>query len=202
MAFLPFLSGFLLGGSLIISIGAQNAFLLRQGLLEQHVFVLCLICAVSDALLITAGVAGVGTLVAQSPLLSQIATIGGIVFLLGYALFSFRRALKPDVLEAAKSGAPSLRAAIAACLAFTYLNPNVYLETVLLVGSVSAGYAGSDRVAFGAGAVTVSFVWFFGLGYGARLLQPVFARPLAWRVLDCATGVVMTSIAIGLLRSL
>ncbi|MBO6725650.1 MAG: amino acid transporter [Rhizobiaceae bacterium] len=202
MAFLPFLSGFLLGGSLIISIGAQNAFLLRQGLLEQHVFVLCLICAVSDALLITAGVAGVGTLVAQSPLLSQIATIGGIVFLLGYALFSFRRALKPDVLKAAKSGAPSLRAAIAACLAFTYLNPNVYLETVLLVGSVSAGYAGSDRVAFGAGAVTVSFVWFFGLGYGARLLQPVFARPLAWRVLDCATGVVMTSIAIGLLRSL
>lgn len=202
MAFLPFLSGFLLGGSLIISIGAQNAFLLRQGLLEQHVFVLCLICAVSDALLITAGVAGVGTLVAQSPLLAQIATIGGIVFLLGYALFSFRRALKPDVLEAAKSGAPSLRAAIAACLAFTYLNPNVYLETVLLVGSVSAGYAGSDRVAFGAGAVTVSFVWFFGLGYGARLLQPVFARPLAWRVLDCATGVVMTSIAIGLLRSL
>jgi L-lysine exporter family protein LysE/ArgO len=202
MAFPPFLSGFLLGGSLIISIGAQNAFLLRQGLLEQHVFVLCLICAVSDALLITAGVAGVGTLVAQSPLLSQIATIGGIVFLLGYALFSFRRALKPDVLKAAKSGAPSLRAAIAACLAFTYLNPNVYLETVLLVGSVSAGYAGSDRVAFGAGAVTVSFVWFFGLGYGARLLQPVFARPLAWRVLDCATGVVMTSIAIGLLRSL
>ena len=202
MAFLPFLSGFLLGGSLIISIGAQNAFLLRQGLLEQHVFVLCLICAVSDALLITAGVAGVGTLVAQSPLLSQIATIGGIVFLLGYALFSFRRAMKPDVLEAAKSGAPSLRAAIAACLAFTYLNPNVYLETVLLVGSVSAGYAGSDRVAFGAGAVTVSFVWFFGLGYGARLLQPVFARPLAWRVLDCSTGVVMTSIAIGLLRSL
>ena len=202
MAFLPVLSGFLLGGSLIISIGAQNAFLLRQGLLEQHVFVLCLICAVSDALLITAGVAGVGTLVAQSPLLSQIATIGGIVFLLGYALFSFRRALKPDVLKAAKSGAPSLRAAIAACLAFTYLNPNVYLETVLLVGSVSAGYAGSDRVAFGAGAVTVSFVWFFGLGYGARLLQPVFARPLAWRVLDCATGVVMTSIAIGLLRSL
>ncbi|MBO6539046.1 MAG: amino acid transporter [Rhizobiaceae bacterium] len=202
MAFLPFLSGFLLGGSLIISIGAQNAFLLRQGLLEQHVFVLCLICAVSDALLITAGVAGVGTLVAQSPLLSQIATIGGIVFLLGYALFSFRRALKPDVLKAAKSGAPSLRAAIAACLAFTYLNPNVYLETVLLVGSVSAGYAGSDRVAFGAGAVTVSFVWFFGLGYGAQLLQPVFARPLAWRVLDCATGVVMTSIAIGLLRSL
>ncbi|GAB5506527.1 MAG: LysE/ArgO family amino acid transporter [Rhizobiaceae bacterium] len=202
MAFLPFLSGFLLGGSLIISIGAQNAFLLRQGLLEQHVFVLCLICAVSDALLITAGVAGVGTLVAQSPLLSQIATIGGIVFLLGYALFSFRRAMKPDVLKAAKSGAPSLRAAIAACLAFTYLNPNVYLETVLLVGSVSAGYAGNERIAFGAGAVTVSFVWFFGLGYGARLLQPVFARPLAWRVLDCATGVVMTSIAIGLLRSL
>jgi L-lysine exporter family protein LysE/ArgO len=202
MTLLPFLSGFFLGGSLIVAIGAQNAFILRQGLLRQHVFILCLICALSDAVLIAAGVAGLGTLVAQSPRLVQIVTIGGAIFLLGYAALAFRRAVRPDVLKAARSGEAGLGAAIAACLAFTFLNPHVYLDTVLLVGSVSAAYAGAERLAFGVGAVIASFVWFYALGYGARLLQPFFARPSAWRILDCAIGTVMAAIAFSLLRGL
>lgn len=202
MALLPFLSGFFLGGSLIVAIGAQNAFILRQGLLNRHVFVLCLICSLSDAVLIAAGVAGLGTLVAQSQWLVRIVTVGGAVFLFAYAALAFRRAIRPDVLKAAKSGEADLGAAIAACLAFTFLNPHVYLDTVLLVGSVSAAYAGAERLAFGIGAVIASFVWFYGLGYGARLLQPFFARPSAWRVLDVAIGVVMAAIAISLLSGL
>ncbi|RUM96403.1 amino acid transporter [Pseudaminobacter arsenicus] len=196
------LSGFLLGASLIIAIGAQNAFILRQGLLRQHVFILCLICALSDALLILAGVAGLGTLIAQSPMLINVVTMGGALFLFCYALFAFRRALKPEVLHAANTGRGSLKTAIAACLAFTFLNPHVYLDTVLLLGSLSARYEGSARLAYAAGAVLASFVWFFGLGYGARLLQPVFARPAAWRVLDVAIGLIMAGIGLSLLSRL
>ena len=197
-----FLSGFFLGGSLIVAIGAQNAFILRQGLLRRHVFILCLICALSDALLIAAGVAGLGTLVAQSPLLIRVVTIGGALFLFGYALLAFRRAWRPDAMKAASQGEASLKSAIAACLAFTFLNPHVYLDTVLLVGSISATHEGPARATFAAGAMLASFVWFFALGYGARLLQPVFARPAAWRVLDIAIGIVMAAIGASLIGSL
>lgn len=198
----PFLSGFLLGGSLIVAIGAQNAFILRQGLLRQHVFVLCLICALSDAILIAAGVGGLGTLVSRSPTLIRVVTLGGAAFLFAYAFLAFRRALHPQALQAARDGAGSLKGAIAACLAFTFLNPHVYLDTVLLVGSVSAAHEGAARAAFGAGAAIASFVWFYGLGYGARLLQPLFARPAAWRLLDIAIGLVMSAIGAGLLVGL
>ena len=196
------ISGFFLGASLIIAIGAQNAFILRQGLLRQHVFVLSLICALSDALLIAAGVAGLGALISASPQLIRLVTIGGAIFLLAYGVLALRRAFRPQVLTAAASGEGSLKLAIAACLAFTFLNPHVYLDTVLLVGSLSAGYQGAARIAYGAGAALASFVWFFGLGYGARLLQPVFARQAAWRVLDVMIAVVMTAIALGLLSRL
>ena len=193
------ISGFLLGASLILAIGAQNAFILRQGLLRQHVFVLCLICAASDALLIAAGVAGLGTLIATSPRLIMAVTVGGALFLFAYAFLAFRRAMHPEALLAAKKGEGSLKAAIAACLAFTFLNPHVYLDTVVLLGSLSASFEGAARFAYGAGAAIASFVWFFGLGYGARLLQPVFARPAAWRVLDILIGVVMAAIGLGLI---
>ena len=193
------ISGFLLGASLILAIGAQNAFILRQGLLRQHVFVLCLICAASDALLIAAGVAGLGTLIATSPRLIMAVTVGGALFLFAYAFLAFRRAMHPEALLAAKKGEGSLKAAIAACLAFTFLNPHVYLDTVVLLGSLSASFEGAARIAYGAGAAIASFVWFFGLGYGARLLQPVFARPAAWRVLDILIGVVMAAIGLGLI---
>lgn len=200
--FAPFLSGFFLGLSLIVAIGAQNAFILRQGLLRQHVFVLCLICAASDALLIAAGVAGLGTLVSSSPLLIQLVTLAGAAFLFAYAAIAFYRAWRPQALHATGSGRTSLKAAIAACLAFTFLNPHVYLDTVVLLGALSSRYDGAARVAYGLGAAMASFVWFFGLGYGARLLQPVFARPAAWRALDILIGLVMAAIGLGLLGGL
>lgn len=196
------LSGFLLGASLIIAIGAQNAFILRQGLMRQHVFVLCLICALSDAVLIALGVAGLGTLISSSPRLITIVTIGGAAFLFAYAAIAFRRAASPAALQAAHGGEARLGPAIAACLAFTFLNPHVYLDTVVLLGSLSSAYEGQARVAYGLGAAAASFVWFFALGYGARLLQPLFARPSAWRVLDVLIGLVMTAIALSLLRGL
>lgn len=197
-----FLSGFLLGASLIIAIGAQNAFILRQGLLRRHVFVLCLICALSDAALIALGVGGLGTLVSRMPALIAAVTVGGVLFLGAYAVVAFRRALRPEAMRAAPADGGSLKAAVAACLAFTFLNPHVYLDTVVLLGSLSARFEGAGRIAYGAGAALASFVWFFGLGYGARLLEPVFARPAAWRVLDILIGLVMAGLALSLAATL
>ena len=192
-----FISGFLLGASLIIAIGAQNAFILRQGLLRRHVFVLCLICALSDALLIAVGVAGLGRFISERPALVTWVTIGGVVFLFAYAVKAFLRAFQSHAMKAA-GDETSLSAAIAACLAFTFLNPHVYLDTVVLLGSLSAGFEGAGRIAFGAGANVSSFVWFFGLGYGARLLRPVFEQPRAWQVLDIIIGLVMSALALSL----
>jgi len=193
------LSGFLLGASLIIAIGAQNAFILRQGLLKEHVFILSLICALSDALLITAGVAGLGALIAQSPTLISVVTLGGAAFLFWYASIAFRRAFHTEVLQAATAGNGNLKVAIGTVLALTFLNPHVYLDTVVLLGGLSARFEGFNRAAYGAGAALASFIWFFGLGYGARLLQPIFAKPAAWRVLDVLIGLVMAGIALSLL---
>ncbi|WP_022712209.1 LysE/ArgO family amino acid transporter [Pseudochrobactrum sp. AO18b] len=196
------ISGFLIGLSLIVAIGAQNAYILRQGLLRQHVFILCLICALSDALLIAAGVAGLGTLIAKSPSLITVVTVGGAAFLFWYGLSAFRRAMHPDGLRAGNGGAVSLKAAVGTCLALTFLNPHVYLDTVVLVGSLSARFEGQARLAYGLAAITASFVWFFSLGYGARLLQPFFANPSAWRILDCIIGIIMWAIAFSLLSRL
>ena len=192
------INGFLLGAGLIIAIGAQNAFVLRQGLARSHVFVICLTFALSDAVLIVVGIGGLGTLVANSPQMIQAVTIGGAIFLFVYGLRAFWRAYNTGGLEAAADKPAGLAAAMAACLAFTFLNPHVYLDTVVLIGALSAGYAGAARLAFGAGAALASFVWFFGLGYGARRLAPVFAARRAWQVLDIAIGVVMWSLAAGL----
>jgi L-lysine exporter family protein LysE/ArgO len=152
--------------------------------------------------LIAAGVGGLGALVASSPKLIMAVTIGGALFLVCYAILAFRRALRPETLRAARNGEGSLQAAVAACLAFTFLNPHVYLDTVLLLGSLSGRFAGTERLAYGVGAATASFVWFFGLGYGARFLQPLFARPSAWRVLDSIVGFVMAGIAFSLVARL
>ena len=192
-------AGFFLGVSLIVAIGAQNAFLLRQGLLRQHVFILCLLCALSDALLIVVGVFGFGTLVSQAKWLIDIVTLGGAIFLFVYGFMAFRRVMSPDAMKAASQGAGNLAKAIATCLALTYLNPHVYLDTVVLVGGLSANYLGADRAAYGVGAATGSFVWFFALGYGARLLVGVFENPKAWQVLDFIIGCIMWLIAASLL---
>ena len=191
-------AGFLLGVSLIVAIGAQNAFLLRQGLLRQYVFILCLICALSDALLIVVGVFGFGTLVSQAEWLIDAVTLGGAIFLFVYGFMAFRRVMSPDAMKAASQGAGNLAKAIATCLALTYLNPHVYLDTVVLVGGLSANYLGADRAAYGVGAATGSFVWFFALGYGARLLVGVFENPKAWQILDFLIGCIMWLIAVSL----
>jgi len=193
-----FIPGFLLGLSLIVAIGAQNAFVLRQGLRREHVFAVCAVCALSDAILIAAGVAGFGALVTALPWLAPAMRYGGALFLAGYGLRSLWAAWhNSGALNPAVDERKSLGATILTCLAFTWLNPHVYLDTVVLLGSISTGYAG-QRALFAAGAATSSFLFFFALGYGARLLRPLFANPRAWRVLDAFIGVTMIALAVKL----
>jgi L-lysine exporter family protein LysE/ArgO len=194
------LQGFLLGASLIVAIGAQNAFVLRQGLLRQHVFPVATICFLADAILILAGANGMGSLVQAAPVTLRIVTFGGALFLAAYGLFAARRALHPGRLEAADAAAPDLRRAVATCLALTFLNPHVYLDTVVLLGGLSTRFDGSARTAYTVGAMSASCFWFYGLGYGARLLAPLFQRPVAWRVLDFVIAAIMWAIAITLFR--
>jgi L-lysine exporter family protein LysE/ArgO len=191
-------AGFALGFSLILAIGAQNAFVLRQGLRGEFVFAVCLACALSDAALIAAGVGGMGAVVAAAPGLERAMRWGGALFLAGYGALRFRAAWRGgERLDPAAGAEPRLGAALGTCLALTWLNPHVYLDTVVLLGSVATRWPGQG-LAFGGGAVAASFVFFFGLGYGARLLRPLFARPSAWRLLDLAVGMVMWALAAGL----
>jgi L-lysine exporter family protein LysE/ArgO len=193
------LAGFSLGISLILAIGAQNAFVLKQGLKQQHVFVVCLICALSDAILISAGVAGFGAIVQKFPLIEQIARYAGAAFLFFYAAISFKSAITTDhALKAEGKEVGSMVTAVLTCLAFTWLNPHVYLDTFVLLGSISTQYEG-QQLAFGVGAVTGSFVFFFSLGYGAKLLIPIFKKPVAWKVLEFVVGFIMLALGISLL---
>jgi L-lysine exporter family protein LysE/ArgO len=198
--FAALIAGFFLGGSLIIAIGAQNAFILRQGLLRQHVLPLVLFCAISDASLILLGVAGFGEAIKAAPDLLIAVTWGGAAFLFWYGLSAFRRALVPSKLETAGHPELSLKSAITLCAAFTWANPHVYLDTVVLVGGISTSF-GDNRWWYALGAATASFVWFFSLGYGARLLIPLFAKPLAWKLLDIGIGCVMWFLALKLLTT-
>lgn len=192
------LTGFTLGISLILAIGAQNAFVLKQGLKQQHVFLVCLICALSDAILISAGVIGFGTIVKQFPLIEQISRYAGAAFLLVYALLSFKSAFtNKHSMQAKGKDVGSATTAVLTCLAFTWLNPHVYLDTVVLLGSISTQYEG-QQLSFASGAVLGSFVFFFALGYGAKLLIPVFKNPKAWQVLEFIIGMVMLALAFSL----
>ncbi|HAV08547.1 MAG TPA: amino acid transporter [Rhodobacteraceae bacterium] len=190
-------AGFGLGLSLIIAIGAQNAFVLRQGLLRQHVLAVVLICAVSDAVLISVGVAGFGALATALPWLEPVMRYGGVAFLAVYGFRALRSAWTSSGVLKASGEAGSLKSALLTCLAFTWLNPHVYLDTVVLLGSISSQYP--NKLAFALGGITASFVFFFSLGFGARLLAPFFARPLAWRILDALVGALMWAIAVKLL---
>lgn len=193
-----FVPGFLLGLSLILAIGAQNAFVLRQGLTGVHVLPVVLACALSDAVLITLGVFGFAQLTDWLPGIVPAMRYAGAAFLILYGARSLRAALGPDAaLMPAERGVAGLGRTLAVCLALTWLNPHVYLDTVLLLGSVSTQY--DDRVAFAAGAVTASFVFFLALGYGAALIRPVFATPGAWRALEAGIAAVMWAIALKLL---
>ena len=195
------LAGLGLGFSLIVAIGAQNAFVLRQGLRREHVALVVAICALSDLALVALGVGGAGLLFSAVPLLAEIVRWAGAAFLLLYGVFAARRAFRPERLTASDESGPLTRpsalAVAATCLALTWLNPHVYLDTVVLLGSVASTH-GEWRWAFGAGAGVASILWFCLLGFGARLLALVFAKPAAWRVLDAIIAVVMIALAVSL----
>ena len=193
----PVLFGFVAGLSLIVAIGAQNAFVLRQGIRNEHVLPVVILCAVSDLVLIVAGVAGVGALVTAHPQLMTIARYGGAAFLLGYGLMAARRALQPAVMTPGDAGPARLPAVLLTCLALTFLNPHVYLDTVVLLGTL-ASQQGDGRWRFGAGAALASLVWFFGLGFGARQLAGLFAKPVTWRILDGVIALTMIALSVSL----
>jgi L-lysine exporter family protein LysE/ArgO len=201
-ALLAAIAGLGFGLSLIIAIGAQNAFVLRQGLRREHVLVVVAICALSDAVLIAVGVGGLGTLVQLAPWLLTVVRIAGAAFLLVYGVLAARRAFRPAALITDDAGKSTpLLATVGTVLALTWLNPHVYLDTVVLLGSV-AGTHGDDRWWFGLGAAIGSILWFSALGFGARLLRPLFAKPIAWRVLDVIIAIVMIALAVSLLVGL
>lgn len=194
-----FIAGLGLTFSLILAIGAQNAFVLKQGIKQQFVLPIILVCAISDFILIAAGVAGFDRLLASIPWIAPLALYGGALFLFVYGLMSFRSALRSaDALSAAKESTQTLTQALLACLAFTWLNPHVYLDTVILIGSISTQYEG-QKIPFTLGAASASAIFFSSLGYGARYLAPFFSKPSSWRWLDAGVGLLMWIIAASLL---
>jgi L-lysine exporter family protein LysE/ArgO len=196
----PFMEGCGTGAGLIIAIGAQNAFVLKQGILKNHVFITALICALVDAALIGVGVGGFGVLLTTNWLLLSLARWGGAVFLFYYGFRSFRAVFKSETLKF--GGTPErldLKMTVGTVLALSILNPHVYLDTVVLLGSIGAQFPESERLFFALGAILISFIWFFSLGYGARYLAPLFQKPLAWKILDFLIGCIMCAIALSLL---
>lgn len=192
------LAGLVTGLSLIVAIGAQNAYVLRLGLARTHVLLAVAICTVADALLILAGVAGLGALVRTHDGILRVIALLGAVYLAWFAIRSFRRALRPAVLTARGETVRSARRVAVVVLGLTFLNPHVYLDTVLLLGTIGSTF-GDARWWFAAGAILASALWFATLGFGARVLSPLMARPVTWRILDIAIGAVMAAIAFGLL---
>lgn len=195
-----FFTGMMMSLSLIVAIGAQNAFVLRQGLRGEHVLAVCLACAISDAILITVGVTSFRTVSEWLPWLEPVMRYGGAAFLTWYGVKSLMSALRSKEALAADSSLPKtdLFRTLLACLALTWLNPHVYLDTVVLLGTISTQFTGSQG-SFAVGAVLGSFVFFFALGYGAIKLRPVFERPTAWRILETLIALVMWIIAFKLL---
>lgn len=193
-------TGFVTGLGLIVAIGAQNAYVLRQGIRREHVAIVVGICALSDAVLILAGTAGMGAVLQTAPWVVDIMRWLGVAYLLWFAVRSVRSALKPAALESASdaSGARvTLKAVVLTTLGLTWLNPHVYLDTVIMLGTIASTY-GVSRWTFAIGAVAASVVWFTGLGFGAHLLAPYLKKPIVWRVIDVLIAVVMVLIAIKL----
>ena len=193
------LAGFAASAALIVAIGAQNAFVLRQGLRREHVLVVVTTCALSDLMLILAGIGGLGAVVTARPDAVTAVRWVGAAFLVAYAMLAARRAMRPAALNPTERAPATLRGTLLTCLALTYLNPHVYLDTVLLLGSVAQQHP--HRWIFGIGAATASLAWFTVLGAGAHRLAPLLARPAAWRMLDGLIAVVMLSVAVVLLAA-
>lgn len=199
MSFPVYLTGLMTGLSLIVAIGAQNAFVLRQGLRNAHVFAVCLTCALSDALLIVMGVSGFAQIARLAPWLDTTMRLVGAAFLILYGARSLLSALRSsEALAAGAAETSSLSRTLATGIALTFLNPHVYLDTVVLLGAISTRFSGRE-VSFAAGAMTGSFLFFFSLGYGATLLRPIFARPSSWRILEALVAATMGTIAFRLL---
>ncbi|MGM9515323.1 LysE/ArgO family amino acid transporter [Roseateles sp. DB2] len=196
-----FFQGMVLVAGLIVAIGAQNAFVLRQGLLRRHVGLVVAFCALVDALLMALGIWGLGAVDARLPGVTVVLRWAGIAFLVAYGLRSLQRVASPGGLQAGSGQAASAGRTLAQAAAFTLLNPHVYLDTVLLVGAIGTAQTPVQRPLFFMGAVCCSLLWFAALGYGARLLAPVFARPLAWRILDLLLGLMMLALAWGLFNA-
>ena len=192
---LAFISGFLISISLILALGPQNVFVMRQGLLRSHVFAACLVCSISDALLIGAGVLGVGLFLSEMDELAIWMSIGASIFLILYGCLRVKSALNPKGLEVSDDESQDLWPTILAGLAFTYLNPHVYVDTLLLIGGASSNYAGDEKLMFGIGAATASFVFFFSLGYGAKRLSPILNNPESWKIIDLFIAGVMFTVA-------
>ena len=194
---MTFITGFSIGFSLILAIGAQNAFVLKQGLIRQNVFLVCLICAASDAILITLGVSGFGEIITEYPIIERLARIGGALFLFTYGVLNLYSAqTKTHALEPTKKIQKSKRKTILTCLGFTWLNPHVYLDTVVMLGSISTQF--ENTAAFALGAISASFVFFFSLGFGASKLTKYFEKPRTWRVLENLIGILMIFLGITL----
>ena len=189
------LEGFAISLGLIVAIGAQNAFVLRQGLIRSHIFVVCCICAISDATLIAAGVLGVGARLAKYEQGAFWISMAAIAFLVVYGILRVKSALDPQAMSISENGEDNLSTVVFTTLAFTWLNPHVYLDTLVLLGSASSRYDGPEREFFGIGAALASFIFFFSLGYGARLLSPLMENPKAWRYIDGGIAIVMFTIA-------
>ena len=196
---MPFMQGFGAGGGLIVAIGAQNAFVLSEGVRGNYHILIALICIFCDALFITLGVAGVGNSVSAHPLLSQWVTWGGAAFLFFYGYGSLCSAIRGGSLDSGSQAVTSLGAAVATTLAVTLLNPHFYLDTVILLGSISSHFNGDSRLFFWAGAITASTLWFVCLSIGGRLLSPLFEKKIAWRILDTLVWITMWTIAVSLL---
>lgn len=196
----PFLAGFVLCLSLILAIGAQNAFVLRIGLRGEHVLAVCVTCALSDAVLILASVSGFAEFSRRVPWAETVLLYGGAAFLLAYGARNFLAAFRSASLRPSEAAPESLSRVVLTCLALTWLNPHVYLDTVVLIGSISTQFE-DGKGWFAAGAMLASFVFFFSLGFGARLLKPLFALPATWRILDIAIGLIMWATAARLLLS-
>lgn len=198
--------GFWVSFGLIVAIGAQNAHVLKQGLLKQHVFWVCLTCFLCDVVLISAGVLGLGTLIGQSKTALLSLAVIGVLFLFWYGLRAFKSARQggANLMVSAESddggSGKSIKQSVGITLALTLLNPHVYLDTLVLVGSIASSLSADQKQLFLMGSIGASGVWFFGLGYGARLLTPLFSKPKTWQVLDTLIGVVMWAIALGLIK--
>jgi L-lysine exporter family protein LysE/ArgO len=193
----PLFLGFIASFTLIAAIGAQNAFVLRQGIRREHVLAVVALCTVSDIVLISAGIAGVGALISAHPSALNIAKFGGALFLVCYGLLAARRAWRPSTLNPSEKAPARLIEVLVTCAALTFLNPHVYLDTVVLLGALANEHR-DERWLFGVGAVTASAVWFVGLGLGARRLAGLFASPLTWRILDGLIAVMMIGLGVSL----